>query len=609
MTTTGGAAASADVVTLSVHGPAGVVDLVVPSGASGADVAAEYARLAGFAEPFELATRLGRRLAESTTLAEVGLRSGAVLVAVAPLAGGRSRRRGMAGSGRALTRGSLSGLWLCVAAAAAVVAGALAASLPDSSSARTAVLVALVAAAALSAVPVGPLSGQRVHAAPAFAAAAAFGVVWNPAPERLPLVLGVTALAGAATAAVCRGLDQQDDEGLRIWIFVGGVVFAVTALAAVFDASTPLVWSAMLVVAMLAARFVPGLAVDVPDQYLLDLERLAVTAWSARDRPVGRRGRIIVPRRAVAAVASSGTRTTTAACVAILVVTAVAAPMLLRDADLEVDRWGARARRLLHRSLLPADRAELPQRHRARPAPARRTRVLGAPRRRAAAAGRRRRPHRRRGLGDRARRTARGGGCGPRPRLALGLVVAARGGGRGHVRCVRHRGRRGGHGAVPVPVGIDRLRFSAQGPGYPPCCHRDEPEGPSGGAGNRSRPHPQRAATGRHTEGARHMSHSAEYGQGQGTLTRAAGLVDAARQDFTGYSQQLTGKLSSLRGQWGGQGANAFFVLEQAWTEKQATIVKALDDFSQSLGQTERVNTSNDDDQSGRLGNLTSRLG
>ena len=51
----------------------------------------------------------------------------------------------------------------------------------------------------------------------------------------------------------------------------------------------------LLVVAMLAARFVPMLAVDVPDQYLLDLERLAVTAWSARDRPTGRRGRIIVP--------------------------------------------------------------------------------------------------------------------------------------------------------------------------------------------------------------------------------------------------------------------------------------------------------------------------
>ena len=46
----------------------------------------------------------------------------------------------------------------------------------------------------------------------------------------------------------------------------------------------------LLLLATLAARFVPGLAVDVPDQYLIDLERLAVTAWSARERPTGRRG-------------------------------------------------------------------------------------------------------------------------------------------------------------------------------------------------------------------------------------------------------------------------------------------------------------------------------
>ncbi len=342
MTTAGGAAAPADVVSLSVHGPAGVVDLQVPTAASGGDVAGEYARTSGYGEPFGLATSAGRPLEASTTLAEAGLRSGAVLVAVPQDAGRRARRGMMAGSGRALRRGRLSVLWLSVAAAAAVLAGALAASLPDSSTARIAVLVALVAAAALSAVPFGPLSVQRVHAAPAFAAAAAFGLVWHPAPERLPLVLGVTGLVGAATAAVCRGLDQQQDEGLRVWMFVGGTMFGVTALAAVLDAPTPLVWCFFLVVAMLAARFVPAFAVDVPDQYLLDLERLAVTAWSARDRPVGRRGRIIVPRRAVAAVASSGTRLTTAACVAVLGVTAVAAPLLLRDADLEIDRWGAR---------------------------------------------------------------------------------------------------------------------------------------------------------------------------------------------------------------------------------------------------------------------------
>ncbi len=342
MSTAGRAAGPADVLSVSVHGPSGVVDLQVPSGASGADVAGEYTRISGYAEPFELTTALGRRLTAGTSLAEVGLRSGAVLAAVSRDAGTRSRRRGMAGASRALRRGRLSALWLAIASVAAGLAGALAASLPDSSDARTAVLVALAAAAALSAVPLGPLSGQRGHAAPAFAAAAAFGLLWHPAPERLPLVLGVTGLVGAATAAVCRGLDQRDDEGLRVWMVVGGAVFGIAALAAVLEASTPIVWSALLVIAMLAARFVPGLAVDVPDQYLLDLERLAVTAWSARDRPAGRRGRIIVPRRAVAAVASSGTRTTTAACLAVLVVAAVAAPLLLRDADLEIDRWGAR---------------------------------------------------------------------------------------------------------------------------------------------------------------------------------------------------------------------------------------------------------------------------
>ena len=64
---------------------------------------------------------------------------------------------------------------------------------------------------------------------------------------------------------------------------------------------------------MFAARVVPGLAIDVPDQLLIDLERLAVTAWSARDRPRGRRGRAVASPTAVATVAARGTRLVTAA--------------------------------------------------------------------------------------------------------------------------------------------------------------------------------------------------------------------------------------------------------------------------------------------------------
>jgi hypothetical protein len=101
------------------------------------------------------------------------------------------------------------------------------------------------------------------------------------------------------------------------------------------------VWTVLLVTAMLAARFVPMLAVEVPDQFLIDLERLAVTAWSARERPKGRRGRIVVPRRAVAVVASRGTRMVTAASAAVLAIVAVSAPLLLASATLSMDRIGA----------------------------------------------------------------------------------------------------------------------------------------------------------------------------------------------------------------------------------------------------------------------------
>jgi hypothetical protein len=80
----------------------------------------------------------------------------------------------------------------------------------------------------------------------------------------------------------------------------------------------------------------------VPDQYLLDLDRLAVTAWSARERSGGKRGRSVVPRAAVTAVATEGARLLTAATAGVAVVALVSAPLLLTTATLRVDRIGAR---------------------------------------------------------------------------------------------------------------------------------------------------------------------------------------------------------------------------------------------------------------------------
>jgi hypothetical protein len=93
-------------------------------------------------------------------------------------------------------------------------------------------------------------------------------------------------------------------------------------------------WSLLLVLAMLAARVVPAIAIDVPDNYLIDMDRLAITAWSARDRPRSRRGRVVVPEAAVVAVATAGSAIVTAAAAAVLAVAAVSAPLLLVAADL-----------------------------------------------------------------------------------------------------------------------------------------------------------------------------------------------------------------------------------------------------------------------------------
>lgn len=338
-----GMAVARETFALSVHGSVGALDLWVPSGATIRDVAVEYAAQARVTTPFVLYTRFGRRLEPGQTLLEAGLDTGGLLVAVdgagsAP--GGRSRRRSdRMGSAKP---GQLSALWFSVAATLALFSGWYAAMSPDGTS-RDVTIGLLIAVAVLGVLPIGSYAPHRVLAAPAFAFAAAFALAWEPPPEMLPTILGASALAAAVIAALARALQQDSEEALRVWMVVGAAVFVVTAGGVLIGASTSVVWSVLLVVAMLAARFVPMIAVDVPDQYLIDLERLAVTAWSARERPTGKRGRTIVPHQAVAQVATDAARMVTAACVAILVTVTISAPALLASTEPYLfDRIGAR---------------------------------------------------------------------------------------------------------------------------------------------------------------------------------------------------------------------------------------------------------------------------
>lgn len=329
-----------EVLAVSVHGPAGVVDLVVPPGATAAEVAAEYAAHARLAGVPRLHRRPGAVLEPGHRLADAGVGPGEVLLAVdaaapppavrAPAVDARDRP--------APTRGAslLAGLASAVAAAAAVLAG-WAATDQDA----PAVAPVLLAAALVGLVPLGR-STVRALAAPALAAAAAYTAAWAPQPERLPVAVGAAALSAAVAAALARALDRRAEEGLRVWLLGGVAVFLVTTTVTVLGLPAQVGWAVLFLGAVLMARFVPALAVDVPDQLLIDLDRLAVTAWSARDHPAGGRHRTVVPVPTVAAVAARGTRLVVASCAAILAVVSLAAPLLLATADLELDRVGAR---------------------------------------------------------------------------------------------------------------------------------------------------------------------------------------------------------------------------------------------------------------------------
>ena len=337
----GGRRLAPSTVALTVHGPAGALDLVVPPEASVDDVAREYAARAGLQFAPTLHTRLGKVLAADSSLADVGIRSGDVLAA-----GGAVRRHAgdhVPEEAGAPSPGPFSVVWFAVAVGVAALAGWFGSRTGGLDTGKGQLTVALLALSAfLGVLPLGRWSGHRMVAAPAFAAAAAFAVVWAPEPERLPTIVGVTALVAAVAAGVARALVVQGDEALRVEIVVGVALFLVTGAGALLHAEPRVVWSVLLLMATLAARFVPALAVDVPDQYLIDIERLAVTAWSARDRPLGRRGRMVVPPAAVAHVAARGARIVTAAAAGVWLVVAVSAPMLLGTATLPVDRVGAR---------------------------------------------------------------------------------------------------------------------------------------------------------------------------------------------------------------------------------------------------------------------------
>lgn len=331
-----------ETIAISVHGPVGVLDLVVPVAATSVDVARAYASEAGVAGVPLLQTATGDLIPAGRSLADLGVRAGTLMIAATGVhRPGSSRLRDVV---RSLPDSpQLAGFVAACGVGVAALAAWFAAQSGDATG-RTIAVGVLLGCALLACLPAGRHSAQRVVAAPGFGAAAGFAAVYEPGLHLLPTIIAVAAICAAVVAAIGRALSAKGDEVLTVWIVAGLVVAAAGAASVLLGWPGQAVWSLLLVLSMLASRFVPSLAIDVPDEALLDLDRLAVTAWSARDSRdgKGKRGRIVVAASAMGELVASASRTVTAGAAAVAVVCGFAAPLLLVEAHLSLDRIGAR---------------------------------------------------------------------------------------------------------------------------------------------------------------------------------------------------------------------------------------------------------------------------
>ncbi len=329
---------------LTVRGAAGSVDLAVPPWADVESLGREYAEATGHSVPPVLVTTTGRPLDPSRPLHQLPVAPGDVLVALDPEAlaprppDSRSTPSPTTGPGPGPgpARPVLVGASV-VCAVAACLAGALSPSGPLRVASVMVLLLAALASTLVAPAARGTLRTAHAMAAPAFAGAAGYLLVHSSATGGDLLALAVASTsAGVAAAVVRAGADARLERLLRVWLVVAGgtAVSAAVALAVGLPGSS--LWVLMFFLAVVAARLLPYLVVDVPDEVLLDIDRLAVTAWSAREAP--RRGRRRVAVRGVSSLLRQGRDLLVAGAVAVAAVATAATVSLVLE-----PRWGVEA--------------------------------------------------------------------------------------------------------------------------------------------------------------------------------------------------------------------------------------------------------------------------
>lgn len=281
------------------------LDLVVPVWLEIADLAGEVAERLELAHPPTLVTSAGRRLPDAATLQEAGLRHGSVLLVAPPT--GDHDLLGPEGPEPGSGAGPTVSTWAVDLAALSVVVAAVAATWGGGEVLRQVTGGLLLLAAALALAPGGePRSrAQRLHLVPWCLGGAAL-VAAGPSPEHELLPVAVAALGAFAAAGVVRAITD-DHVVSMVWLWGAGGVAATATLLLVVGGGAPGLWSTLLASSLVWIRLLPSLVVDVADDTLLDLDTLAITAWSARDdQPRGTRRRRLVRRAEIRALARQG---------------------------------------------------------------------------------------------------------------------------------------------------------------------------------------------------------------------------------------------------------------------------------------------------------------
>lgn len=97
-------------------------------------------------------------------------------------------------------------------------------------------------------------------------------------------------------------------------------------------------------------------------------------------------------------------------------------------------------------------------------------------------------------------------------------------------------------------------------------------------------------------------------GFGDGTIKSTGQLLAEAKVQLRKLSSDLEGEISQLQGKFGGQGAQAFGTLNQAWHEKHGRIVTTLEKFESTLDQTERSMTTSDEQSASQVASIKSQM-